>query len=90
MNPDPPQTPETPNQNTLNYSLLRHIGLILDELSSQGLEIWQDEQRRWCWRWFGTEIQSERSFLGIGEAIVDAVITRYPIAFDSILIIKNK
>ena len=37
---------------------------------------------RWHWRWTGTQIQAERGFWAIGEAIVDAVVTRYPAAFD--------
>jgi hypothetical protein len=71
-----------PNTALISYALVRHIGLILDELSSQGLELWQDERRRWHWRWLGTEIQAERGFWALGEAIVDAVVTRYPAAFD--------
>lgn len=71
-----------PNATAMSYTLIRHIGLVLDELSSQGLEVWQDERRRWRWRWLGAEIQAERSFWALGEAIVDAVVTRYPVAFD--------
>jgi len=51
-------------------------------LSSQGLELWQDERRRWRWRWLGVELQVERGFWALGEAIVDAVVSRYPAAFD--------
>jgi len=72
-----------PNAALISYTLVRHIGLILDELSSQGLELWQDERRRWRWRWRGVEIQAERGFWALGEAIVDAVVTRYPAAFDA-------
>jgi hypothetical protein len=72
-----------PNAVLISYTLIRHIGLMLDELSSQGLELWQDERRRWRWRWRDTEIQAERGFWALGEAIVDAVVTRYPAAFDS-------
>ena len=72
-----------PNATAISYTLIRHIGLILDELSSQGLEIWQDERRRWRWYWLGTQIQAERGFWALGEAVVDAVVTRYPAAFDS-------
>jgi hypothetical protein len=67
----------------ISYTLIRHIGLVLDELSSQGLEVWQDERRRWRWHWTGTQVQAERGFWAIGEAIVDAVVTRYPTTFDS-------
>ena len=71
-----------PNAALISYTLIRHIGLILDELSSQGLELWQDERRRWRWHWLGGEIQAERGFWALGEAVVDAVVTRYPAAFD--------
>jgi hypothetical protein len=70
-----------PNVALVSYTLVRHIGLILDELSRQ--ELWQDERRRWRWRWLGAELQSERGFWALGEAIVDAVVARYPAAFDA-------
>ena len=72
-----------PDPTAIGYTLIRHIGFFLDELSAQGLELWQDERRRWCWRWLGAEMQAERGFWAIGEAIVDAVVTRYPAVFDS-------
>jgi hypothetical protein len=56
-------------------------------LSSQGLELWQDERRRWRWRWLGVELQAERGFWALGEAIVDAVVSRYPAAFDGTAVI---
>ena len=71
-----------PNAAPISYTLVRHVGLMLDELSSQGLELWQDERRRWRWRWLGAELQAERGFWALGEAIVDAVVTRYPTVFD--------
>lgn len=40
---------------------------MLDELSSQGLELWQDERRRWRWRWLGVDLQAERGFWALGE-----------------------
>jgi hypothetical protein len=76
-----------PDPTAISYTLIRHIGLVLDELSSQGLEIWQDERRRWRWHWTGTQVQAERGFWAIGEAIVDAVVTRYPAAFDGTAIV---
>ena len=77
-------TPLCPADATaISYSLIRHIGLVLDELSAQGLQVWQDERRRWHWRWLGAEIQAERGFWALGEAIVDAVVTRYPTTFES-------
>ena len=67
----------------ISYTLLRHLGLMLDELSAQGLTLWQDTGQRWCWAWAATALQSERGFWSIGEAIVDAVVTRFPAAFDT-------
>ncbi|MCG8352476.1 MAG: hypothetical protein MI924_32320 [Chloroflexales bacterium] len=69
------------NAALLGYTFVRHIGFMLDELSSQGLDLWRDEQQRWHWRWLGTPLQAERGFWAIGEAVVDAVVTRYPGAF---------
>src|SRR5262245_13734200 len=76
-----------PNAALISYTLIRHVGLMLDELSSQGLEVWQDERRRWHWRWLGVELQAERGFWALGEAIVDAVVTRYPAAFDGTAVV---
>lgn len=70
-----------PNAALVGYTFVRHVGFILDELSSQGLELWKDERRRWRWRWQGTELEAERGFWAIGEALVDAVVTRYPAVF---------
>ena len=72
-----------PNAKAVSYTLLRHLGLMLDELSAQGLELWQDERASWRWRWSGTEIRAEQGFWAMGEAIVDAVVARYPAAFDA-------
>ena len=72
-----------PDPTAIGYTLIRHVGFVLDELSSQGLEVWQDERRRWHWRWLGADMQAERGFWSIGEAIVDAVVTRFPAAFDT-------
>ena len=74
---------EPPDATSISYSLLRHLGFMLDELSAQGLTIWQDEGRCWCWAWAETAFRSERGFWSIGEAIVDAVVTRFPAAFDT-------
>jgi hypothetical protein len=73
----------SPNGALVGYTLVRHLGLILDELSSQGLELWLDERRSWYWRWLDTPLQAERGFWALGEALVDAVVTRYPATFDS-------
>jgi hypothetical protein len=70
------------NPAAVGYAFVRHIGFILDELSAQGLELWQDERLRWRWRWRGTDVRAERGFWALGEAIVDAVVARYPAAFD--------
>lgn len=72
-----------PDAKLVSYTFIRHIGLILDELSSQGLELWQDERRRWHWRWCGTEMQAERGFWALGEAVVDSIVTRFPATFDT-------
>lgn len=71
----------------ISYTLLRHLGLMLDELSAQGLRVWQDEGQRWRWSWSATGLQAERGYWALGEAIVDAVATRYPEAFDQTTII---
>jgi hypothetical protein len=71
-----------PDAAALSYTLLRHLGLMLDELSAQGLTVWQDERQCWRWAWAATEFRAERGFWALGEAIVDAVVVRYPAAFD--------
>lgn len=65
----------------IGYTFLRHLGFILDELSSQGLEIWLDEGHTWRWRWVPAGLTAERGFWALGEALVDAVVARYPAAF---------
>jgi len=77
----PPLCP--PNASAIGYTFVRHLGFILDELSSQGLDLWRDERQRWYWRWLGTELQAQRGFWAIGEALVDAVVTRYPTLFST-------
>lgn len=69
------------NAALVGYTFVRHIGLILDELSSQGLDVWRDEGRSWYWRWLGTDLHAERGFWALGEALVDAVVMRYPDVF---------
>jgi hypothetical protein len=71
----------TPDPAMIGYTFVRQIGFVLDELSSQGLEVWLDEQRRWYWRWSGSMLQSERGFWALGEAVVDALVSRYPAEF---------
>lgn len=56
---------------------------MLDELSVQGLEVWRDGAQTWYWGWTATALVAEQGFWALGEAIVDAVMTRYPAAFDS-------
>jgi hypothetical protein len=71
-----------PDATAIGYTLLRHLGLMLDELTAQGLRVWQDERQAWRWSWAATELQAQRGFWALGEAIVDAVVARYPAAFD--------
>jgi hypothetical protein len=71
-----------PNGALVGYTLIRHLGLMLDELSSQGLELWLDERCSWHWRWRGTTLRADRGFWALGEAIVDAVVARYPATFN--------
>lgn len=70
-----------PSAPAISYTLLRQLGLALDELSAQGLMLWQDERRSWRWAWVETGLEAERGFWALGEAIVDAVVARYPAAF---------
>jgi hypothetical protein len=72
-----------PDATAISYTFLRHLGLMLDELSAQGLNIWRDDCHAWQWSWTATGLKSERGFWALGEAIVDAVVARYPAAFDS-------
>lgn len=51
-----------PDATAVSYTLLRHLGLMLDELSAQGLTVWQDERHTWRWAWTATELQAERGF----------------------------
>jgi hypothetical protein len=76
-----------PDAGAISYTLLRHLGLMLDELSAQGLMIWQDEHQGWHWSWTETDLRAERGFWAIGEAVVDAVVMRYPAAFDGTAVI---
>jgi hypothetical protein len=70
----------------LCYSFLRHVGLILDELSAQGLEVWLDPQSGWRWQWREGALEADKGFWALGEAVVDAVVARYPQHFDDGLI----
>jgi hypothetical protein len=79
-----------PDAAAISYTLLRHLGLILDELSAQGLIVWQDERQAWRWAWTATELRAERGFWALGEAIVDAVATRYPAAFDGTAVVDGE
>jgi hypothetical protein len=81
---------EPPDATMISYTLLRHLGLMLDELSAQGLTIWQDERQRWRWAWAATNFQAEQGFWAIGEAIVDAVVARFPAAFDCTLMEREE
>jgi hypothetical protein len=78
-----------PDAAAISYTLLRHVGLMLDELSAQGLKLWQDERQAWRWAWVATELQSTRGFWALGEALVDAVVARYPQAFDETALVTG-
>lgn len=67
----------------ISYAFLRQFGFVLDELSAQGLLLWQDDRHCWCWAWADTAFHSERGFWSIGEALVDAVVMRFPAVFDT-------
>ena len=71
----------SPSAAATAYTFLRHTGFILDELSAQGLVLWLDDDDCWRWRWQGTELEAARGFWAIGEAVVDAVIGRFPETF---------
>jgi hypothetical protein len=70
-----------PSARAVAYTFLRHVGLILDELSAQGLVLWRDDDGRWRWRWQGTDLELTQGFWVIGEAVVDAVNGRFPQTF---------
>jgi hypothetical protein len=57
------------NPAAVGYAFVHHIGFILDKLSAQGLELWQDERSRWLWRWRGTDLGAERGFWALGETL---------------------
>lgn len=63
------------------YTSLRHTGFILDELCAQGLVLWLGDDDRWQWCWQGTDLESNYGFWAMGEALMDAVIGRYPDTF---------
>ena len=81
MEPASPAPLCSPDPALIGYTFVRHIGFILDELSSQGLELWPDERQKWRWRWRGTALAAEWGFWALGEALVDALVMRYPDAF---------
>lgn len=73
---------ELPSPTILSSTLLRNVGAVLDECSAQGLEVWPDEAGRWHWRWVGTQLEAQRGMWAMGEAVVDAVATRFPSYFE--------
>ncbi len=64
----------------LSYSLVRYIALFLDDLIEEGLEVWPTDEGLWEWRWDNRHAQY--ALRGLGEAVLDAVATRYPETFD--------
>jgi hypothetical protein len=77
--PDRPPSPATAP--VICYTMLRYLGHILNEISTQGIDLWCDEQRAWHWRWLDTDMQAQHGLWSLGDALVDAVATRYPHAF---------
>ena len=73
---------EPANPAILSATLLRTVGTVLDECSAQGLQVWTDPAGRWYWRWAGTNLAAQRGLWAMGEAIIDAVATRFPAAFE--------
>ena len=72
---------EPPDSAEVSYAMLRSVGWVLDELCCQGREVWRDENYLWQWRWLGTDLHAPRGFWALGEAVVDAVVSRYPATF---------
>ncbi len=65
----------------LGYQFIRLLGFILDEISSQGLELWRDADGHWGWRWHdgsALAIPPNQRFWAMGEAVIDALVQRYP------------
>lgn len=60
------------------YNLMRHLCDALNELSAQGLELRSEDGERWRWHWRDCGMRSARSFRSMGQALVDALATRYP------------
>jgi hypothetical protein len=81
---------EPADATAISYTLLRHLGCMLDELSAQGLTVWQDEHQTWRWAWTATPLRAERGLWAMGEAIVDAVVARYPLAFDDRALVEGE
>jgi hypothetical protein len=52
----------SPDATAISYTLLRHVGLMLDELSAQGLNVWKDEHQAWRWAWTTTDLHAVRGF----------------------------
>jgi len=70
------------NPALLSSGLLRHLGHMIDDLSMQGLVVWFDDEDQWHWRWRGTRLCAAEGLSGLGEAIADAVATRFPTYFE--------
>ena len=42
-----PEPGHDPAAVLIGYTIVRHIGFILDEFSDQGLDLWRDEHGSW-------------------------------------------
>ncbi len=74
---------EVLRQEHVAYSLLRSLTYVLDDLSAEGLQVWVTDEGTWCWRW--GEQCAEYPLWALGEALLDAVATRFPALFEGCL-----
>ncbi len=80
LNPEP-QTPAPTEIAAFGYQFIRLLGFILDEASSQGLELWREANGSWGWRWHDSSalaIPATQRFWAMGEALIDALVQRHP------------
>ena len=72
----------SPSAKALSHLMVQSVCAILDELSAQGLLVWFDEEeKQWHWHWRDTGKIASGGFWALGEAVADALISRFPEAF---------